>query len=158
MRKAMAVVVALGLGACAGGGGFLEAVPSNPQGVVDQRVAIMKSFVGALSTSGGYAQGKATAKDAQAKVASARAGADRLDGLFPRGTALGDKGVTKSRALSTIFSNRGDFDAKNAAMVRAFAALDAVLVRGAKGEVPGALNALKGTCGACHDKYRAADE
>jgi cytochrome c556 len=154
MRRIAAGLIVLGLGGCV----TAESVPDNPQAVIKERVQIMKGFVGALSASGAYVQGKGTAKDALVKVAAARAGADRASALFPRGTALGDKGVANSRALSTIFANRSDFDAKLEATVRAFGAIDAALMRGAKDEVTASLNATKGTCGACHAKYRTADE
>jgi cytochrome c556 len=151
---AAAALIVLGLGGCV----TADRVPDNPQRVIKERVQIMKGFGAALSASGAYAQGKAPAKDAQAKVAAARAGADRAQGLFQRGTALGDKGVTASRALSTIFVNRADFEGKLATTARAFAAIDAALARGAKADVSAALVQAKGTCGACHARYRAADE
>jgi cytochrome c556 len=154
MRRLAAGLIVLGLGGCV----TADSVPENPQAVIKERVAIMKGFVGALSASGAYAQGKGNAKDAQAKVAAARAGASKLDKLFPRGTALGDKGVTNSRALSTIFANRSDFEAKVSATARALGAIDAALLSGAKPAVTAALGQAKGACGACHAKYRTADE
>jgi cytochrome c556 len=71
---------------------------------------------------------------------------------------LGDKGVTRSRALSTIFKNRSDFEAKLAASAQTLAALEGALARGSKADTTGALNRAKAACGSCHDKYRAADE
>jgi len=132
--------------------------PANPQSVVNERVTIMKNFVGALTASGQYTQGKGTAQDAKTKLAAARAGVDRLENLFPPGTALGDRGVTTSRALSTIFANRADFDAKRAKFGQVLAALDAAVGQNAKPETAKQITAVKSTCLACHAKYRTADE
>jgi cytochrome c556 len=118
----------------------------------------MKGFVGALTDSAAFVQGKGGAPAARAKVAAARAKAEPLADLFPRGTALGDRGVEKSRALSTIFANRSDFEAKLGASAQTLAALEGALARGSKADTTAALNKAKAACGACHDRYRAADE
>ena len=154
VRSASACLVALAVAGCAA----MEGVPDNPQAVVDQRVAVMKSFVGALQASGAYASGKGTQGDAQTKLAAARSGLQRLAGLFPRGTALGDKGVTKSRALSTIFANRGDFDGLMADADAGLAALQGAVTRGAAAESGDAISKVKPACVSCHNKYRTADE
>lgn len=146
--------MALALSACTS----LDMVPDNPQALVNERIAIMKGFVAALTASGQFAQDKATAAAAKAKLATARAGAARLDELFPKGTALGDPRVTQSRALSTIFANRMDFDAKSAALENALAALDDALARNSKADVAKQLTQTKNSCGACHSRYRSPDE
>jgi cytochrome c556 len=156
MRRAFLLLATATLTGCTT---MLEAPPpANPQAVVDQRVAIMKGFVGALTDASAFAQGKGGAPGAQAKVAAARAKVERLSDLFPRGTALGDKGVAKSRALTTIFTNRSDFEAKLAAAGQALGGLDSALMRGSKADTTAALNVAKGACLACHNKYRAADD
>jgi cytochrome c556 len=147
-------LIALAIAGCT----TMDSVPANPQAVVDQRVAIMKGFVSALSASGAFASGKGSQADAHTKLSTARSGAESLRSLFPRGTALGDRGVTKSRALSTIFSSRADFDDKLGDTAAAFAALDATVVRGAEADAATALSKAKATCGSCHNKYRSADE
>lgn len=155
MRKILLSLLALGLVGCQT---MMDTPPANPKAVIGERVAIMKSFGAALTTSGAFAQGKGTAAAARAKVATAQAGAAKLDRLFPRGTALGDRGAGTSRALSTIFANRSDFEAKIDAASRALAGLDGALARGSKADTTAALNAAKSTCGSCHSRYRAADE
>ncbi len=154
MRTVLLLFVAVALAACTT---TLDTPLSNPQGVIAQRVAIMKRFGGALGASAAFVQGKGGA-DAHAKLTTAMANAEKLPGLFPRGTAMGDRNAGASRALSTIFTNRDDFEAKAAAVGRALGALDAMIVRGAKGEATKALATTKAACGACHAKYRAADE
>jgi len=155
MRKVLLSFVLIGAGGCQS---MMDAPPANPQAVIDQRVSVMKGFVGALTDASAFVQGKGGAPAARTKVATARAKAEPLADLFPRGTALGDRGVAKSRALSTIFSNRSDFEAKLGASAQTLAALEGALARGSKADTTGALNKAKAACGSCHDKYRAADE
>lgn len=153
-RAILAGVLAAALVACA----TLESPPENPQTVVNERVAVMKSFAGALGAAGNFAQGKATAATAKAKLATARGGAGRLGDLFPRGTALGDRGVKNSRALSTIFANRSDFDAKRDTLENTLAELDDALAKNSKSEAAKRTTAVKGACAACHTRYRTPDE
>jgi len=133
---------------------MMDRPPADPQAVVNERIAVMKGFVGALATSGQYLQGKTTAAAAKTKLAAARQGAGRLENLFPRGTALGDRGVSESRALSTIFANRSDFDDKREALVAALADLDTAL-GGSKEAAAKAIQSTKDACLACHNRYRA---
>ena len=153
-RAIVAGVLTTALAACA----TQESPPKNPQRVVNERIAVMKSFAGALGAAGNFAQGKATVEAAKAKLAAARAGAERLGDLVPRGTALGDRGVTTSRALSTIFANRSDFDSKRAALEDALAALDGALAKNSKSEAVKHVAPVKNACAACHARYRAPDE
>jgi cytochrome c556 len=151
----LVVAAALALAACAM---LSETPPENPQRVVDDRVRMMKGFGGALGAATNYSQDKAGAAEAKAKLAAARANLERIGDLFPKGTALGDRGVTQSRALSTIFTNRGDFEDKFDALGSAFATLDAALAKNAKAEAMSALNATRAACNACHSKYRAPED
>jgi len=132
--------------------------PKDPQNLVDQRVAIMKTFIAGLGASSQYAQGKQTAAAAKAKLDIARSGAERLDELFAPGTALGDRGVTKSRALSTIFAKNSDFGDKLRELRSAFTELDGALTRDSKTEAATAAQRTKSACLSCHTKYRTPDE
>lgn len=136
----------------------MQSPPENPQTIVNERVAIMKNFAGALGAAGQFAQGKGTSKDAMTKLTAARTGADRLAYLFPPGTALGDRGVANSRALSTIFSKRDDFGAKRENLVEVLAVLDTAVSQRTKAEVAKQVATTKDACLACHTKYRAAEE
>lgn len=155
MRIAIVFLVAAGVAGCVS---KIDTPPANPQNVVNERVAIMKSFGGGLAASAAYVQGKGTAQAARAKLAVAMQNTGKLAPLFPRGTAMGDKGAGTSRALSTIFANRADFEAKIDATARALGALDALIARGAKAEASAAFDRARASCGSCHAKYRAADE
>ena len=132
--------------------------PANPQQVIDERVAVMKSLGAALAATNAFVQGKGTGPAAQAKLSAARNNALRIPQMFPRGTALGDKGVANSRALSTIFTSRSDFDNKANALTAKLDQLERALASKAKAEASSALTAAKSACASCHDKYRAADE
>jgi cytochrome c556 len=154
-RALLALAAALVLTACTM---MSDMPPANPQAVVDERVTIMKGFVGALAATTNYTQGKATAAAARTKLTAARANMGRIGDLFPRGTALGDRGVTHSRALSTIFTNRSDFADKLEALAAALATLDEPLTRDAKAQTMTALAAVKTACTSCHDKYRAPED
>jgi cytochrome c556 len=154
-QATLAIAAALALAACAT---MIDTPPENPQRVVDERVRAMKSFGGALAATANYAQDKASAAEAKTKLAAARANLERVADLFPKGTALGDKGVTQSRALSTIFTNRGDFEDKLDALGQAFATLDAALAKNTKSETMSALAPTRAACTACHNKYRAPEE
>lgn len=151
----LVVAAMLALAACAM---TSETPPENPQRVVDDRVRIMKGFGGALGAATNYGQGKATVAEAKTKLAAARANLERVAGLFPRGTALGDRGVSRSRALATIFTNRDDFEEKLDALANAFAALDAALAKNVVSGATGALGPVRAACNACHTKYRAPEE
>ena len=132
--------------------------PANPQQVIDERVAVMKSLGAALAATNAYVQGKGTVPAAETKLAVARKNALRIPQMFPRGTALGDKGVANSRALSTIFTNRNDFDSKANALLTRLDQLQTALSANAKTDTSSALSATKATCASCHDKYRAPDD
>lgn len=131
--------------------------PANPQSVVDQRVAIMKGFASALGASSNVVQGKGTQAAAKARLSAARADVERVVEMFPRGTALGDRGVRQSRTLTTVFANRSDFEAKFDTLSRAFAVLDDALSKSKDATSP-ALAGAKAACTSCHEKYRAPED
>ncbi len=151
-RSMFLAAAAFALAACA-----TDQPPANPQNVVDQRVAIMKGFASALGASSNFVQGKGTQAAAKAKLSAARADLERVVEMFPRGTALGDRGVTQSRTLTTVFANRSDFEEKFGALDRAFAALDEGLAKNKEATSP-AVAGVKAACTSCHNKYRAPED
>ena len=66
--------------------------------------------------------------------------------------------MKQSRALSTIFANRADFDAKRSALADALLALESALAKNSKSDAAKQLQQTKSTCGACHTRYRTPDE
>jgi cytochrome c556 len=155
MRKFVIGLTVVALGGCLSAN---DTPPDNPQAVIAERVQIMKGFGGAMGAANAFVQGKGTSQAAHAKLGPARAAGERLVHLFPRGTALGDKGADKSRALSTIYQNRADFEAKLGAALSALDTLDGTLVRDDKAGATAAFNGARAACASCHNKYRAADE
>lgn len=151
-RSMFLAAAAFALAACA-----TDQPPADPQSVVDQRVAIMKGFASALGASSNFVQGKGTQAVAKAKLSAARANLERVVEMFPRGTALGDRGVRQSRTLTTVFANRSDFDEKFVALSRAFATLDGALAKNKDAASP-AVASVKAACTACHNKYRAPED
>ena len=154
LTRSAAALATLTLVACETGG----PPPADPQRVVNERVAIMKSLGAALLATAAFTQSKGQPADALAKLSVARKNAERVPDMFPRGTALGDKGVANSRALTTIFANRNDFDNKASTLQARLAELEAAVTKGAKADATTALASTKAACAACHTKYRAADE
>jgi cytochrome c556 len=122
-----------------------------PQQVVDDRVAGMKGMAGNVK---GAAEA-ATPADAHAKFTAAIAFAETIPSLFPKGTGIGDAGVTKSRALQDIWAKPAEFNAAAAALVAALKAADAVVDDKAK--LDAAFGEIRKSCGGCHTPFRGPE-
>ena len=72
-----------------------------------------------------------------------------LPRMFPEGTSEG------TRARPEIWTNRADFEAKAAAYAAAADSLAAAAQAGDKTAFAERWEAVRGTCNACHDLYRA---
>jgi cytochrome c556 len=123
----------------------------SPQQIVDNRVAGMKGLIGNLKAA-------STATDvavAKAELAKGVAFAKSIPDKFPKGTASGDAGVTKSRALPEIWAKPTEFKAAADALATALqAASDAA---GDKTKFDAAFGDIKKACGSCHDKFRGKE-
>jgi len=122
-----------------------------PQQIVDDRVAGMKTLIGNLKAA-------STATDpavAKAELAKGVAFAKALPEKFPKGTAPGDTGVTKTRALPDIWAKPTEFKAAADALATALQA--ASDVAGDKVKFDAAFADIKKTCGSCHDKFRGKE-
>src|SRR5215470_6572296 len=88
---------------CVGAAVAADAPAKSPQDVaVATRVAAMKQMGGDLKA----------ATDPAAKPADAKAKfAESIPTLFPKGTGIGDPGVTKTRALQDIWAKPAEFKA-----------------------------------------------
>lgn len=122
-----------------------------PQQIVDERVAGMKGMVGNLKGAGEAA----TPADAKAKFAAAIAFAETIPSLFPKGTGIGDAGVTKTRALQDIWAKPAEFKAAAAALVTALKAADAAV--GDKTKLDAAFGEVRKSCGGCHTPFRGPE-
>lgn len=111
-----------------------------------------------LGQLGAMAQGgmeyDAAAATAAADALVALSGFDQ-DLYWIPGTAQGE--VEDSRALSAIWENYEDYEAKQAALYDAAVAMQAAAGTDLA-SLQGAMGGLGQSCGSCHETYRAADE
>ncbi|MDZ4740426.1 MAG: cytochrome c [Alphaproteobacteria bacterium] len=142
-----AVVAGLALSA----GGVLASAALTPQQIVDERVAGMKAL-------GGNMKGARTATDAagaKAEIAKAIAFTETMQSRFPKGTGIGDAGVTKSRALPDIWTKPDQFKAAIEALSSALKTADAAA--GDQAKFDAAFGALGKSCKGCHDQFRGPE-
>jgi cytochrome c556 len=122
-----------------------------PQQVIDERVSGMKKL-GADVT---VASKTPTSIVAQASLTSAITFAESIPSRFPKGTGIGDSGVTKTRALQDIWTKPAEFKAAAVALVQALkAARD---VAGDKAKLDAALGDVRKSCGGCHTPFRGPE-
>lgn len=133
--------------ACAGAAWAADA----PQKIVDARVTGMKGMVADLTA----ASKAATSDEAKAKFASARKFAESIPAIFPKGTGIGDAGVTKSRALQDIWAKPAEFKASAEALVAALKAAEAAV--GDKAKLDAAFGEVRKSCGGCHTPFRGPE-
>jgi cytochrome c556 len=122
-----------------------------PQKIVDARIAGMKGMVGDLTA----ATKAATPAEAKAKLASAIKFAESIPSAFPKGTGIGDAGVTKTRALQDIWTKPTEFKAAVDALVTALKAAEAGA--GDKAKFDAALGDVRKSCGGCHTPFRGPE-
>lgn len=126
-------------------------VAQTPQQAVDARVDGMKKFGGAVKA----ASQAATPEEAKAKLAEAIAFSESIVSRFPKGTGIGDAGVTKSRALQDIWTKPAEFKAAADAMIVALKNIDALL--GDKAKSDAAFAEVGKSCGGCHKMFRGPE-
>lgn len=132
-------------------GGAWAAGGLSPQQIVDDRVAGMKGLIGNLKGAGS-ATDAAVARD---HLAKAIAFAQSIPSKFPKGTGIGDAGVTKTRAMQDIWAKPAEFKAANEAFVAALQkASDAA---GDAAKYQAAMSDVKKSCGGCHDSFRGPE-
>lgn len=127
------------------------------QALVDHRIAELKKVAGAMQAIGPLVQSGDLSKASEAAAVIAAAGPLLKADWFPAGTGTGDAGISKTRALAVIWSDRADFDAKADAYTGAGAALAAALAAGDASNFGALMQATGGSCKACHEKYRQPD-
>lgn len=136
------------LAAMALAGSVCAAAAPSPQDIVDDRVAGMKSLIGSLKGAT-EATDAAVVKD---HLAKAIAVAKSIPSKFPKGTGIGDAGVTKTRALQDIWTKPAEFKAASEGFVAALEAARAAAGDAAK--FGAAMGGVKKSCGSCHDAFR----
>ena len=159
--RAVLVLTAAGLASCATGPAqapAAEAAPAVAAATTGMTPAqIVAARQSAFHLSAAAFGGMKTAVDGGAEPGSqafAARGlarwAQTLPTMFPEGTQL-----PTSRAKPEAWSARADFEAKAAAYQAAATRLAEVAEGGDKAAFTAQWTALRGTCSACHDVYRA---
>ncbi len=142
---------------CAGGVSVAwaaDAPAKSPQQIVDEREAGMKKMGGAVKAA---SDAMADAAAAKTKIAEAIAFAETIPSHFPKGTGIGDPGVTKSRALQDIWTKPAEFKAAADALVAALKAVDAALDGGDQAAIGAAFKGIGKSCGGCHTPFRGPE-
>jgi cytochrome c556 len=136
---------------------YAQATPEELAAAVEARNTHMKAQGAAIGVLAGMAQGEvpydATAASAAAAQLLAVASED-MSAYWPVGSEAG--AVAESRARPEIWTNMDDFMAKNAALVTAAEAMVAASAVDLA-SLQAALPAVGGSCGACHEAYRAPE-
>lgn len=153
MRKLMAYV-AVAMAVCAGGVWAADAPATSPQQIAAEREAGMKKMAGNIKAASDPSTKPA---DARAKLDEAIKFAETIPSHFPKGTGIGDPGITHSRALQDIWKKPAEFKAAADALVAALKAADAALSAGDQAKVDAAFGDVRKACGGCHTPFRGPE-
>lgn len=146
MRSVLAGAVGAVLLAGFVGGAFAQ----DPLAVVDARRAALKQAGGAMKTLADHLkEGKGTPADVEKSVAVLRDVAGKIDGWWPKGTAVG---VGNSEALPAIWEKPDEFKQKAEAFKTAVAGVPADA--GDKAAFGKQLGAVGASCKGCHMAFR----
>jgi cytochrome c556 len=124
-----------------------------PQQIVDARIEAMKKLGGDLKATGQAA----TTAEAKAKIAEAIAFSETIVSRFPKGTGIGDAGVTKTRALQDIWTKPAEFKTAADALTTVLKNIDVALGTGDKAKIDAAFNEVGKSCGGCHKPFRGPE-
>jgi cytochrome c556 len=134
---------------------FSQGGPPNPdKTAIEARQAVFKLInnqnapVGAMLRGGSFDAALVERNAGRIKVL-----ADMIPELFARDTRQYKDAPT--RALDGIWTSQADFKTKAEALGTAATALAAAAKTGDRTAVQNAVRTLGGTCGACHDSFRA---
>ena len=132
-------------------GSVWAAATPSPQDIVNDRIAGMKVLGGSIRGAS-EATDAAVAKD---HLSKAIAVAKAIPSKFPKGTGIGDAGVTKTRALQDIWTKPAEFKAASDGFVAAMEAASAAAGDAAK--FGAAMGGAKKYCGSCHEAFRGPE-
>jgi cytochrome c556 len=118
--------------------------PATPEAAVEARIALMKEDGGILRSAGSL-----TGPEAVAAMQTLLTNYTHIPDLFPEGSIVGE-----SEALPAIWENWDGFTAIVETGKTAAAAGLAAAEAGDAAAYAAALQALGGTCGACHQQFR----
>jgi cytochrome c556 len=77
--------------------------------------------------------------------------------MFPKGTGIGDPGMTDTRALQDIWLKPDEFKAAADALVVALKSADAAL-GGERAKYDATKDAIYKACGGCHKPFRGPEK
>lgn len=121
------------------------------------RHALFETLGTAMGPVGGMLRGRVAYDAKAAGLAGARL--EVLGGMIGEVTKLDtSKVVTTTEAKPNIWTERADFDAKAAAMVKAAGNLKTVAASGDEAAVKKAMGEVGASCKSCHDKFRKEDK
>jgi cytochrome c556 len=128
----------------------LVAATASAQTIYEKREAFMKGMGGAMGVIGKYVKGEADYSTAVAEAGQKlQMHSKELLDQFPKDT------VGESRAKPEIWANWSEFEAKAKDLQAAAAKLAEATKTEDKEAISAALKATGGTCGGCHDTFRA---
>ena len=126
----------------------------SPQDIASGREKTMKQMGGDVKAAFDPATSQA---DAKTKLADAIKIAESIPSLFPKGTGIGDPGVTDTRALQDIWLKPADFKVAADALVVALKAADAAL-GGDRAKFEATKDGVGKACGGCHKPFRGPEK
>lgn len=124
-----------------------------PQQIVDARIEDMKKL-------GANVKGTseaATPAEAKAKIAEAIVFSETIVARFPKGTGIGDAGITKTRALQDIWAKPTEFKAAADKMTAILKDVGVAIDSGDKTKVEAAFKQVYPGCGGCHKPFRGPE-
>lgn len=118
--------------------------------VIEQRQKLMKSQSAAAKAIKGAVEAKDYAT-VEAKAKDIMGSADKIVGLFPKGSTTG-----KTKATPAIWEKSDDFSKAAKNLSKAAGELASAAKAGNDADVAVKVKAMSGACGSCHKPFRAA--
>ena len=124
---------------------------------VEARQKAMKGFGGNMKAIAGFVKaGKGSAADVEQRLMRMASAADKIPGLFPKGTSSDDLGIKVSGAKPDIWAKWDDFKKASTNLGTEAKKFAAVIKGGDKGAINAAFGGFgKAACGTCHRPFRA---
>lgn len=102
-------------------------------------------------------KGEGSSDSVAAAATQIAAVADRIPGLFPKGTDEAGGAAAKSRAKAEIWTNRAAFEKTAASLKASATALAEVAKSGDKDKIKVAFATMGKNCGGCHKPFRGPE-
>lgn len=129
------------------------ALGKSAQDIANDREVAMKTMAGHIKVA---ADPATVTPDAKTRLAEAIKIAETIPSLFPKGSGIGDPGVTDTRALQDIWQKPDEFKSAADALVGALKSVDAAL-GGDRAKIDAAFGDVRKACGSCHTPFRGPE-